>query len=104
MPTKPGKKRLERSPRCVGPRDEVLLRLRKLEGQVRGIQQMVSDDRHCLDVLQQLNAVASAVREVAMVALESHLAGCFAAAASTGDIEGATKDAMAVVRRAARSR
>lgn len=104
MATKTRKSVSTRSPRCAGPREDVLLRLRKLEGQVRGIQQMVVDDRHCLDLLQQLNAVASAVREVAMVALETHLAGCFAAAVASGDAEGAVKDVMAVVRRAAQSR
>jgi len=65
---------------------------------------MVIGDRHCLDILQQLNAVASAVREVAMIALETHMAGCVADAIASGDAEGAVKDVMAVVRRAAQSR
>jgi DNA-binding FrmR family transcriptional regulator len=65
---------------------------------------MVSDERHCLDVLQQLNAVASAVRETAMVALELQVTGCVADAVRTGDVEGAVADVMAVARRASRSR
>lgn len=47
-----------------------------MEGQVRGIQQMVEDDCYCLDVVNQVNALTAAAREVALLVLEDHLRGC----------------------------
>lgn len=52
----------------------LLSRLRKAEGQVRGLQQMIETDRYCLDVLHQVEATVAALREVSGIALESHLA------------------------------
>ena len=51
-------------------KEALLKRLRRMEGQVRGIQQMVEDDRYCLDVVQQVNALTAAAREVALLVLE----------------------------------
>ncbi len=51
-------------------KDALLRRLRKREGQVRGLQQMVEDGRSCLDVVQQINALSAAAREVALIVLE----------------------------------
>lgn len=48
-------------------KEALLRRLRKMEGQVRGIEQMIEGDRYCLDVVQQLNSLASAAREVALI-------------------------------------
>jgi DNA-binding FrmR family transcriptional regulator len=52
---------------------DLLSRLRKAEGQVRGLQQMIEADRYCLDVLHQVEAAVAALREVSGIALESHL-------------------------------
>jgi DNA-binding FrmR family transcriptional regulator len=59
--------------RTTEERAPILRRLRKIEGQVRGLQQMLEQDRYCLDELQQANAVVAAVREVALMIASQHL-------------------------------
>ncbi len=79
-------------------------RLRKMEGQVRGIEQMIEDDRYCLDVVQQLNSLASAAREVALIVLQDHLKGCITTAIKQGEDEGdaAIKEMVTVLGKALR--
>ena len=68
-------------------KDEYLKRLRRIEGQVRGLQKMVEDDKYCIDILTQVSAVTSALQSVALGLLEDHLGHCVAqAAAEGGDI------------------
>jgi DNA-binding FrmR family transcriptional regulator len=57
-------------------RDEILSRLRKIEGQVRGIQRMVSEEAYCVDILTQISAVVSGVEKVGLRVLNEHLQGC----------------------------
>ncbi|MCL6443764.1 MAG: metal-sensitive transcriptional regulator [Alicyclobacillus sp.] len=59
-------------------KDELLRRLRRIEGQVRGIQKMVEEDRYCVDILIQIAAVKSAVHQVGLSILDSHTRGCVA--------------------------
>lgn len=66
-------------------RQDLLRRLRKIEGQTRGLQQMVADDRYCLDIVQQIDALTSAAREVAVRILESHLRSLIAGAGGHDD-------------------
>ena len=80
----------------------LLARLRRMEGQVRGLQQMVEEDRYCLDVVQQINALTAAAREVELRVLESHLRGCVADAVRENDGEAAIKEMIAVLRKALR--
>lgn len=54
----------------------LLARLRRIEGQVRGIGGMVEDDRYCIDVLTQISAVISSIQSVGLVLLEDHIRGC----------------------------
>lgn len=62
-----------------GPkRTELLARLKRIEGQVRGIQKMIEDDRYCVDILNQLAAIKSATHQVSLTLLESHTRGCVA--------------------------
>lgn len=61
-------------------KDQLLNRLRRIEGQVRGIQAMVEQDRDCPDVLQQISAVEAALRKVALGLAEGHVQHCIAAA------------------------
>ena len=77
-------------------------RLRRMEGQVRGLQQMIQDDRYCLDVVQQINAVTSAAREVALIVLEDHLRGCVQDAIKDNDGEAAIKEMVTVLSKALR--
>lgn len=66
-------------------RDEILSRLRKIEGQVRGIQRMVSDDTYCVDILTQISAVVSGVEKVGLRVLREHMRGCVADAIRSKD-------------------
>jgi CsoR family transcriptional regulator, copper-sensing transcriptional repressor len=65
-------------------RADHLRRLRKVEGQVRGIAKMVEDDRYCIDVLTQVSAVTRALQEVAVGLLDDHVRHCVVDAARTG--------------------
>jgi DNA-binding FrmR family transcriptional regulator len=57
-------------------REEILSRLRKIEGQIRGIQRMVSDDAYCVDVLTQISAAKSGMDKVALRLVHEHMRGC----------------------------
>jgi len=60
--------------------EAVLKRLRRIEGQVRGLQKMVEEDRHCADVLMQMASVEHAVGAAAQIVLKAHLRTCLATA------------------------
>ena len=93
---------VRRSKSYAADKENLLRRLRKIEGQVRGLQQMVQDDRYCLDVVQQVNALTAAAREVALLVLSDHLKGCVAAAATSDDQDAAIKEMMTVLGKALR--
>ena len=63
---------------------ELLTRLRRIEGQVKGITQMVEDDRYCIDVLTQISAVRSALESVAIGLVDGHVRHCVAEAVTEG--------------------
>ncbi|HHT70984.1 MAG TPA: metal-sensitive transcriptional regulator [Firmicutes bacterium] len=58
----------------------MLQRLRKIEGQIRGIQRMINDGRYCVDILTQLAAAQAALNKVGLMVLEDHIRGCVAQA------------------------
>jgi DNA-binding FrmR family transcriptional regulator len=64
---------------------QLLARLRRLEGQVRGLQRMVEQDTYCIDVLTQVAAASKALQGVGVQLLEEHLRHCVAGAAASGD-------------------
>jgi DNA-binding FrmR family transcriptional regulator len=68
-------------PGYVETKDGVLKRLRRVEGQVRGIQRMVEDERYCIDVLQQITAAQAALDKVALALVEDHSRHCVIGAA-----------------------
>ncbi len=72
-------------------KDDYLARLRKIEGQVRGLQKMIDDDRWCPDVVIQVSSAIRALQEVAVGLLNDHLRHCVVAAAKNSDADGATK-------------
>ena len=80
-------------------RKELLHRLRRIEGQARGLQRLVDDEAYCLDVLQQVEAMTAAADQVAMLVLEDHIAGCLTHAVETGQGQPYVEEVMAVVRR-----
>lgn len=73
-------------------------RLRRIEGQVRGIESMVGDDRYCIDIVTQITAVQAALDQVALGLLEDHAAHCVAGA-EPGLRDERTEELMGVVRR-----
>ncbi|MES2781852.1 MAG: metal-sensitive transcriptional regulator [Pseudomonadota bacterium] len=68
-------------------RSQTVNRLKRIEGQVRGISQMVVDDRYCIDILHQVQAVKSALASVENAILKDHAACCVADAIKSGDVE-----------------
>jgi len=71
-------------------KDEYLKRLRRIEGQIRGLQKMVEDDKYCIDILTQVSAATRALQSVALGLLEDHLGHCVTeAAAEGGDVAAA---------------
>lgn len=88
-----------------GNKDDYLRRLRRVEGQVRGIARMVEEDQYCIDVLTQVSAVTRALQNVALGLLEEHMGGCVVEAAKSGDEEAEEKvqEAAAAIARLVRS-
>jgi CsoR family transcriptional regulator, copper-sensing transcriptional repressor len=86
-------------------KDAYLNRLRRIEGQVRGLAKMVEDDKYCIDVLTQVSAVTGALQSVALGLLEDHLGHCVAQAATEGGDVAAEKirEASAAITRLVRS-
>jgi len=78
----------------------LLNRLRRIEGQARGLQRMVESEDYCLDILQQVEALTAAADQVAMLLLEDHVAGCLVHAIESGEGQPYVDEVMAVVRRA----
>jgi len=71
-------------------KDKYLKRLRRIEGQVRGLEKMIEDDKYCIDILTQVAAATSALQAVALGLLEDHLGHCVAeATAEGGDVAAA---------------
>lgn len=75
----------------------LLVRLRRIEGQVRGVQRMVEDDRYCVEILVQIAAIKAAVDKVASGLLEGHVRGCVAKAITEGHGDEAVSELMEVV-------
>src|SRR5437763_2852195 len=86
-------------------KDAVGRRLRRIEGQVRGLQRMVDEDKYCIDVLDQISAVTKALQAVAIELLDDHLSHCVANALTSGGQEADDKvaEASAAIARLVRS-
>ena len=88
-------------------KDALVKRLHRIEGQVRGIERMVEDDRYCIDILTQIAAVGTALEAVALRILDEHVRHCVAGALTTGDETDArtkTEELLEAVHRFARTR
>jgi len=88
-------------------KDQLLKRLRRIEGQVRGVEGMVEADRYCIDILTQISAVSTALESLALEILDDHVTHCVAGALASGDeheAEEKTAELLAAVRRFARTR
>ena len=72
-------------PRDASAHQDILLRLRRVEGQVRGVQKMVEEDRYCPDVLVQMSAIHESLRAVERILMKDHLQHCATEALRSGD-------------------
>ena len=86
-------------------KDDVMRRLRRIEGQARGLQRMVDEDKYCIDILTQVAAMTSALESVALGLLDDHLRHCVVEAAVAGGAEAEQKlaEASAAITRLVRS-
>jgi DNA-binding FrmR family transcriptional regulator len=78
-----------REPGYLQDKEALQMRLRRIEGQVRGLQRMVEEDRYCIDVLTQVSAVKAALEGVALALVHDHVEHCLTDAIRSGD-SGAT--------------
>jgi DNA-binding FrmR family transcriptional regulator len=74
--------------------------MRKIEGQAKGIQQMIAEGRYCIDIVQQLSALSAAAGEVSLLILESHIKGCVADAIRNQHGEEYIKELLGAIRKA----
>ncbi len=72
-------------------KDDYLRRLRRIEGQARGLQRMVDEEKYCIDILTQVSAMTKALQSVALGLLEEHMSHCVVDAAAAGGPEAAEK-------------
>jgi CsoR family transcriptional regulator, copper-sensing transcriptional repressor len=89
----------------INDKDAYLKRLRRIEGQIRGLQRMVEDEQYCIDILTQISAVTKATQSVALGLLEDHLAHCVTDAARAGgnEADAKVKEASDAIARLVRS-
>ena len=85
-------------------KDQLNKRLRRIEGQVRGIEKMVDEDRYCIDVITQISAVQAALDKVALGLLDQHARHCVVSGHGEGETEDMTDELMAAVARLMRRR
>ena len=91
----------------VAGKDALIKRLHRIEGQVRGIEKMVEDERYCIDILTQIGAVRTALESVGLKLLEDHVTHCVANAITAGDpatIEEKTTELVGAVQRFSKAR
>ncbi|WP_150460501.1 metal-sensitive transcriptional regulator [Nesterenkonia ebinurensis] len=89
----------------MSDKSKYLARLRRVEGQARGIHRMVEEDTYCIDILTQISAMTSALENVALALLNDHLKHCVvdAAASGGGDAEEKLQEASAAIQRLVKS-
>jgi CsoR family transcriptional regulator, copper-sensing transcriptional repressor len=80
-------------------RDDLLARLRRIEGQVRGLQRMVEDDKYCIDILTQVNSATAALRAVGLGLLDDHVRRCVKDSIEQGAGDQKVEELLAAVAR-----
>ena len=90
-----GRLQLQREP---AEREPILQRLRRIEGQVRGLHQMLEQDRYCVEELQQINAIVAAMREVSLLIVSQHVSAGLDRAVKEGDIDAGVEEIRGVLR------
>jgi CsoR family transcriptional regulator, copper-sensing transcriptional repressor len=82
-----GQQALRMSTSYAHDKAKIMARLRRMEGQVRGVQRMVEEEQYCLDVLTQLSAIIAAARQTGLLVLEDHVRGCVLGAEHADEID-----------------
>ncbi len=92
-------------PSYINRKDDYLRRLRRIEGQARGLQRMVQEEQYCIDILTQVSAMTRALQAVSLGLLEEHLSHCVVDAAARGGAEAQEKvrEASAAIARLVRA-
>jgi DNA-binding FrmR family transcriptional regulator len=80
-------------------RDELVARLRRIEGQVRGLQRMVEEDKYCIDILTQMNSAMAALRAVGLLLLDEHVRHCVKESIEQGAGDEKVEELLAAVAR-----
>ena len=86
--------------RYAKDKSSLLTRMKKIEGQAKGIQRMIEEERYCIDIVQQLTALSAAVEEASLLILENHIEGCVADAIRGQGGEVHIKELMETIRKA----
>jgi CsoR family transcriptional regulator, copper-sensing transcriptional repressor len=89
-------------PAYAASKDQLLARLKRIEGQARGVQRMVEDDRYCIDVLTQISAIQAALDKVALGLLDDHVKHCVVEGQGPGTREELTDEVMGAIGRLVR--
>ncbi|GAC90485.1 hypothetical protein KN10_0921 [Anoxybacillus flavithermus NBRC 109594] len=85
-------------PRTEQEIESIIKRLKRIEGQVRGVQKMVEDNRYCIDILVQISAITAALNKVGLNLLERHVSHCVSKAIREGDGETSIRELMDVIK------
>ncbi|PJW16869.1 metal-sensing transcriptional repressor [Geobacillus sp. WSUCF-018B] len=85
-------------PRTEQEIESIIKRLKRIEGQVRGVQKMVEDNRYCIDILVQISAITAALNKVGLNLLERHVSHCVSKAIREGSGEESIRELMDVIK------
>lgn len=91
-----------KTPKNDEEKKQLVNRLKRVEGQVRGIQKMIEEDRYCIDVMIQINAINAALKQVGANLLEHHTSHCVLEAIESGDGETAVSELVDVMKQYAK--
>ena len=90
-------------PGYITEKQIVITRLRRIEGQIRGLQRLVDEEQYCIDILTQVSAATKALEGVALLLLDQHLEHCLTHATDATDTQQKLSEASAAIRRLVRS-
>ena len=80
-------------------KEKLVIRMRRIEGQAKGIEKMLEENRYCIDIVQQINALSSAADEVALIVLQNHIEGCVTDAIEEQRGDDYIKELMTTIRK-----
>lgn len=96
----PNTKDVDRHYHCTQEKGTLITRMRRIEGQAKGVESVIEEDRYCIGIVQQLNALSSAADEVALTILQNHTEGCITDAIREQSGEDYIQELLATIRKA----